>query len=67
MNGEGNVTSPVLTPFTLNTHDAYIVNNHGVELKAKAPPSIWLGMFWIGMVTNGISEHAAYILSFAIM
>ena len=37
------VTSLVLTPFTLNTHDAYIVNNHGVEIKAKAPPSIWLG------------------------
>ena len=32
----------VLTPFALNIHDTYIVNNHGAELKAKAPPSIWL-------------------------
>ena len=61
MKGEGNVTSLVLTPFTLNTHDVYIVNNHCVELKAKAPPSIWLGMFWIGMVTDGILGHTAYI------
>ena len=59
--GEGNVTSPVLNSFMLNTHDAYIVNNHGVELKAKAPPSIWLGMFWIGMVTDSISGHMEYI------
>ena len=34
--------TPVLTPFALNIHDTYIVNNHGEELKAKAPPSIWL-------------------------
>ena len=32
----------VLTPLELNIHDTYIVNNHGAELKAKAPPSIWL-------------------------
>ena len=45
----------------------YIVNNHGVELKAKAPPSIGYAMFQIEIVTNGISGHAAYILSFVIM
>ena len=32
--------TPVLTPFALNVYDVYI--NRGVELKAKAPPSIWL-------------------------
>ena len=30
----------VLTPFALNVYDVYIVINLGVELKAKAPPSI---------------------------
>jgi len=30
----------VLTPFALNVYDVYIVINHGVELKVKAPPSI---------------------------
>ena len=30
----------VLTPFALNVYDVYIVINRGVELKAKAPPSI---------------------------
>ena len=32
----------VLTLLTLKIHDTYIVNNLGAELKAKAPPSIWL-------------------------
>ena len=30
----------VLTPFALNVYDVYIVINHGVELKEKAPPLI---------------------------
>ena len=37
--------TPVLTPFELNVSDVYIVSNHGVELKAKAPPSIQCFMF----------------------
>ena len=40
LKGEGNVTPWFLTPFALNVYDVYIVINHGVELKAKAPPSI---------------------------
>ena len=36
----------VLTSFALNVYDVYIVINHGVELKAKAPPSIWLCYVW---------------------
>ena len=27
--------------------DVYIVNDHGVELKAKAPPLVGYAMFWI--------------------
>ena len=34
-------------PVALNVHDVYIVNDHGVELKAKAPPLIGHVMFWI--------------------
>ena len=44
-----------------------IVNNHGTELKAKAPPSIDYAMFWVEIVTDGVSGHATYILSFFIM
>ena len=55
--------TPVLTPLELNIHDTYIVNNHGAELKGKAPPSIGYVMFRIEIVTDGISRHAAYILS----
>ena len=40
--GGGECNTPVLTPFALNIHDTYIVNNHGAEPKAKAPSSIWL-------------------------
>ena len=35
--GGGECNTPVLTPIALNIHDTYIVNNHGVELKVKAP------------------------------
>ena len=41
----------------------YIVNDHGVELKAKASPLIGYAMFQVELVTDGISGHAAYILS----
>ena len=34
-------------PVALNIHDVYIVNNHGEELKAKAPPLIGYAMFQI--------------------
>ena len=57
----------VFNPFALNVYDVYIVSNHGVELKAKAPPSICYAMFRIEIVTDGMSGHAAYILSFVIM
>ena len=59
--------TPVFTPFALNIHDTYIVNNHGAELKAKAPPSIGYVMFRIEIVTDGILGHAAYILNCGIM
>ena len=36
----GGYNALVLTPFALNVYDVYIVINHGVELKAKAPSSI---------------------------
>ena len=35
------------SPVTLDVYDVCIVNDHGVELKAKAPPSIGYAMFWI--------------------
>ena len=41
----------------------YIVNDHGVELKAKAPPLIGNAMFGFKFVTDGISRHVAYVLS----
>ena len=48
-------------------YDVYILNDHGVELKAKAPPLIGYAMFQVEIVTDGISGHAAYISGFAIM
>ena len=36
--GGGECNTLVLTPFCINIHDTHIVNNHGVELKPKAPP-----------------------------
>ena len=48
----------VLTLFALKVHDVYIVINHGEELKAKAPPSIWLCyVSAIGIVVDGTSCH----------
>ena len=46
----------VLTPFALSVHDVSIVINRGMELKAKAPPSIRLCyVSAIGIITDGIS------------
>ena len=54
--GGGECHTPVLTPFALKIHDVYIVINRGVELKAKAPPLIWLCyVSVIGIVADGIS------------
>ena len=36
--GGGECNTPVLTMLALNIYDTYIVNNHGAELKEKAPP-----------------------------
>ena len=52
--GGGECNTLVLTTLTLKIHDTYIVNNLGAELKAKAPPSIWLCRVSIlEMVTDG--------------
>ena len=54
--------TPVLTPFALNVYDVYIVINHGVGLKAKSPPSIWL--FYVStikIVADGISCYPTHI------
>ena len=56
-----------MTPFAFDAYDVYIVNNHGAEIKAKAPPLIGYAMFWVEILTDGISRHAAYISSFVIM
>ena len=46
----------MLTPFALNLYDVYILINRGVELKAKASPSIWLCyVSVIEIVADGIS------------
>ena len=42
-----NVSRPGFDPVTLEVYDVYIVNDHGVELKDKAPPFIGYAMFWI--------------------
>ena len=53
--------TPVLTPFALNVYDVYIVINRGVELKEKAPPSIWLCyVSAIRIVVDGISCYLAH-------
>ena len=41
------LSRPGLDPVTLDVYDVYFVNDHGVELKAKAPPLIGYAMFWI--------------------
>ena len=57
------MSRPGIDPVTLDVYDVYIVNDHGVELKAKAPPLIGHVMFGFKIVTEGISGHASYILS----
>ena len=52
-----------MTPLAFSIYDTYVVNDLGAELNAKAPPLFGYDMFWIEMVTDGISGHAAYILS----
>ena len=42
-------------------YDVYIVNNHGEELKAKAPPFIGYAMFQVEIVTDGLSWYTAFI------
>ena len=54
--------TPILTPFALNVHDVYIVINRGMELKEKAPPSIWLCYVSVnGIVADGISWYMKHI------
>ena len=65
--GRGDCNTPVLTPFSLKVHDVYIVINHGAELKAKSPPSIWLCyVSTIGIVADGILCYPTHY-SFGIM
>ena len=65
--GGGDCNTPFLTPFALKVHDVYIVINHGEELKAKSPPSIWLCyVSAIGIVADGILCHPTHY-SFGIM
>ena len=65
LKGEGNVTSPVFTPFALKVHDVYIVMNRGVEVKEKTPPSIWLCYVSAnGIIANGISWYTTHIKFF---
>ena len=40
------MSRPGFDPVALDVYDVYIVNDHGVELKAKAPPLIGYAMFW---------------------
>ena len=58
---------PGFDPDALDVYDVYIVNDHGAELKAKAPPFIGYAMFRVEIVPKGISRHVAYISSFVIM
>ena len=60
--GGGDCNTPVLNPFVLKIHDVYIVINHGVELKEKSPPSIWLCYVSTNViVADGISWYMAHI------
>ena len=64
---KGYCNTPVLTSFALNVYDVYIEFNHGVDLKEKSPPSIWL--FYVSaieIVANGISCYLGHI-NFGIM
>ena len=41
------MSHPGFDPVALDVYDVFIVNDHGVELKAKAPSLIDYAMFWI--------------------
>ena len=41
------MSHPDFDPIALGVYDVYIVNDHGVELKAKAPPLIGYAMFQV--------------------
>ena len=41
------MSHPGFDPIALDIYNVYIVNDHGVELKAKAPPLIGYAMFRI--------------------
>ena len=51
-----------MSQFWPHLHDVYNVINHGEELKAKAPPSIWLCVCVsaMGIVADGLSCHLAH-------
>ena len=56
--GGGECHTPSFDPVALDVYDVYIYcNNHGAELKAKAPPLIGYAMFPVEIVTDGISGH----------
>ena len=57
-----NVVMPRFWPRYIRCIWCIYCNDHGVELKDKAPPLIGNAMFWIQIVTDGISGHAAYIM-----
>ena len=62
--GGGKSNTPILTSFALNVYDVYIEFNHGVELKAKSPPLIWLFyVLAIEIIVDGISCYPAHINS----
>ena len=59
---EKSCNTPVLTLLLLNVHDLYSVMNRGVELKAKAPPSIWLCYVSTNeIIADGISWYTTHI------
>ena len=43
--GGGDCNTLVLTPFALNIHDTYIVNNHGAELKEMGRKRLFYSSF----------------------
>ena len=53
------MSHPGFDPIALDVCDVYIVNDHGVELKDKAPPLIGYAMFQVEIVIDGISGHVA--------
>ena len=54
--------TPVLTSFVLKVHYVYIVINHGVELKEKAPPTIWL--FYVSTIEIVVDGMSCYLAQY---